>query len=114
MKTRLGIAAVLLAVAALPIPLATPACAQVVAPAAQGYDALVALYAEFRAMVPPPMVKGVPDYAPATMARHYAELQRLQARLAAIDDSAWPIPQRVDYRIVLAEMHGLEFQHRVM
>ena len=114
MKKRLGIAAVLLALPALPIPLAAPANAQAVAPAAQGYDALVALYAEFRAMVPPPMVKGVPDYAPATMARHYAELQRLQARLAAIDDSAWPIPQRVDYRIVLAEMHGLEFQHRVM
>ncbi|NWN33740.1 hypothetical protein GY663_31675, partial [Klebsiella michiganensis] len=46
--------------------------------------------------------------------RHYAGLQRFEARLAAIDDSAWPIPQRVDYMVVLAEMRGLEFQHRVM
>ncbi len=114
MKKRLGLAAALLALPALPIPLAAPAAAQATAPAAQGYAALVALYNEFRAFVPPPMVKGVPDYSPATMARHYAELQRFEARLAAIDDSAWPIPQRVDYMVVLAEMRGLEFQHRVM
>lgn len=114
MKKRLGLAAVLLALPPLPILLAAPANAQAVAPAAQGYEALLALYKEFRAFVPPPMVKGVPDYSPATMARHYAELQRFEARLAAIDDSAWPIPQRVDYMVVLAEMRGLEFQHRVM
>ncbi|WP_342249622.1 DUF885 family protein [Sphingomonas sp. OTU376] len=114
MKKRLGLAAALLALPALPIPLAPPASAQAEAPAAQGYDALLALYKEFRAFVPPPMVKGVPDYSPATMARHYAELQRFEARLAAIDDSKWPVPQRVDYMVVLAEMRGLEFQHRVM
>jgi hypothetical protein len=34
-------------------------------------------------------------------------------RLKAIDDSKWPIPQRVDYMLVLAEMRGMEFQHRV-
>ncbi|WHU04206.1 DUF885 family protein [Sphingomonas sp. NIBR02145] len=114
MKKRLGLAAALLALPALPIPLAPPASAQAEAPAAQGYDALLALYKEFRAFVPPPMVKGVPDYSPATMARHYAELQRFEARLAAIDDGKWPVPQRVDYMVVLAEMRGLEFQHRVM
>lgn len=113
-RHRLIIAGAMLAVAAIPIAFALPADAQTVVPAAQGYEALVALYKEFRAFVPPPMVKGVPDYSPATMARQYAELQRFEARLAAIDDSAWPIPQRVDYMVVLAEMRGLEFQHRVM
>jgi uncharacterized protein (DUF885 family) len=113
-RHRLIVAGAMLAAAAIPIAFAMPAHAQTVAPAAQGYDALVALYAEFRAFVPPPMVRGVPDYSPATMARHYAELQRFEARLAAIDDSAWPVPQRVDYMVVLAEMRGLEFQHRVM
>ncbi len=114
MKKRLGLAVALLALPALPIPFSAPAHAQAEVPAAQGYAALVALYKEFRAFVPPPMVKGVPDYSPATMARHYAGLQRFEARLAAIDDSKWPIPQRVDYMVVLAEMRGLEFQHRVM
>src|SRR5204862_391411 len=97
MKKRLGLAAALLALPALPILLAGPACAQAEAAAPQGYDTLLALYQEFRAFVPPPMVKGVPDYSPEAMARHYAGLQRFEARLAAIDDSAWPIPQRVDY-----------------
>ncbi|MDG2534187.1 DUF885 family protein [Sphingomonas sp. HITSZ_GF] len=113
-KHRLIVAGAMLAAAAVPIVFARPADAQTVAPASQGYDALLALYKEFRAFVPPPMVQGVPDYSPATMARQYAELQRFEARLAAIDDSAWPIPQRVDYMVVLAEMRGFEFQHRVM
>jgi hypothetical protein len=113
-KHRLILAGAMLASAAVPILFAPPANAQAEAPATQGYEALVALYDAFRAFVPPPMVKGVPDYSPATMARQYAELQRFEARLAAIDDSKWPIPQRVDYMVVLAEMRGFEFQHRVM
>ncbi|WP_448663927.1 DUF885 family protein [Sphingomonas sp. CJ20] len=111
-RTRLHIAAALLAAPLLPIAVAPLLAQAQVAPS--GYDALVALYAEFRAFVPPPRGNGVTDYSPAAMARHYAGLQRFQARLAAIDDSAWPIPQRVDYQLVMAEMHGLEFQHRVV
>ncbi len=111
-KTRLQFAAALvvaplLSLGAAPLPVHAQA-------APSGYDALVALYAEFRAFVAPPVVRGVTDYSPAAMARHYAGLKRLQARLAAIDDSAWPIAQRIDYRVVRAEMHGLEFQHRVV
>lgn len=111
---RLILAGAMLAAALVPGMALPPAAAQAAAPAEQGYAALVALYRQFRAFVPPPMVGGVPDYSPAAMARHYADLQRFQARLAAIDDSGWPIPQRVDYLVVQAEMHGLEFQHRVM
>ena len=59
-------------------------------------------------------VNGVPDYAPAAVSQHYAALRRLEARLEAIDDSGWPVAQRVDYRVVLAEMRGMEFQYRVM
>jgi hypothetical protein len=42
------------------------------------------------------------------------ELPAFQRRLAAIDYSQWPIPQRVDHHLVRAEMHGLEFDHRVL
>ncbi len=93
--------------------MAAPVAAQSEA-APSGYPALVALYTEFRAFTVPPMRDGVTDYAPATMARQYAGLQQLQARLKAIDDSGWPISQRVDYMLVLAEMRGMEFQHRVV
>ena len=114
MTTRLCVAAALLALALVPAT-AQPAAgvSQAAAPVA-GYDALRALYDEFRAFVPPPMVKGVPDYSPATVARHLAGVRQFEARLQAIDDSAWPIAQRVDYRVVRAEMRGMEFQYRVM
>ncbi|MGF7146603.1 uncharacterized protein (DUF885 family) [Sphingomonas zeicaulis] len=116
MRFTLRLAAALLAASSM-VAAAAGAGAPVAAETVQapaGYDALVALYQEFRAFVPPPVVKDVPDYAPQAMARHYAELQRFQARLAAIDDRAWPIAQRVDYMVVRAEMRGLEFQHRVV
>ncbi|AHE52718.1 DUF885 family protein [Sphingomonas sanxanigenens] len=116
MRITLRLAAALLAVSSMAAA-ATGAGAPVAAQTAQapaGYDALVALYQAFRAFVPPPVVKDVPDYSPPAMARHSAELQRFQARLAAIDDSAWPIAQRVDYMVVRAEMRGMEFQHRVV
>jgi len=98
-------------VPAQPAPSAAPAADQAV-PA--GYQALVSLYRDFRAFVPPEMRDGVPDYSPAAMTAQYAGLQGFMTRLRAIDDSAWPIAQRVDYMLVLAEMRGLDFQHRVV
>jgi hypothetical protein len=100
-----------LAAALLAAPLllfaSAPAFAQAVAPAPSGYDALVTLYKEFRAFVPPAMVKGVPDYSPAAMARHYAELQRFQARLKAIDDSGWAIRLGMALTIIGAFTGGM-------
>lgn len=104
--------------ALLALPLLAPVVAQPVAAQteqpASGYAALLALYDEFRALTVPEMVRGVPDYTPAAMQRQADRLAGLQQRLRAIDDSAWPISERVDYMVVLAEMRGLEFQHRVM
>jgi uncharacterized protein (DUF885 family) len=104
--------------ALLALPLLAPVVAQPVAAQteqpASGYAALLALYDEFRALTVPEMVRGVPDYTPAAMQRQAERLAGLQQRLRAIDDGAWPIAERVDYMVVLAEMRGLEFQHRVM
>ncbi|WP_033073642.1 DUF885 family protein [Sphingopyxis sp. MWB1] len=114
MKKRYRYLAAALLGAALPaLALPSSALAKEAASAASDYDALVGLYREFRAFVPPPMKQGVPDYSPVAMVRHYEGLKQFQARLRAIDDSQWPIDQRVDYALVLAEMRGLEFQHRV-
>ena len=110
MAKTLRFVAALLAAPALP--LAAPVAATQSAPA--GYDQLVALYAEFRAFVPSAMVKGVPDYSPAAVARQQAGLKRFQARLAAIDQRGWTIPQRVDFMVVRAEMNGMDFQYRVI
>lgn len=113
MKFALRCTAALMLATAMPVTLATPAAAQQETERA-GYAALQTLYSQFRDLVPPPMVDGVPDYSPEAMARQYAALKALQTRLRAIDDSSWPISQRVDYMVVLAEMRGFEFQHRVL
>lgn len=81
---------------------------------AGSHDALVALYAEFREFVPPKKVDGVPDYSQGAMEQQHRELETYMERLKAIDDSAWPIEERVNYMLVLAEMRGLDFQHRVI
>ena len=78
------------------------------------YEDLVALCREFRAFQAPRVANGVPDYTPAAMAGQKRRLPDFQARLAAIDPSAWPVSRRVDYEIVRAEMNGLEFDHRVL
>ena len=79
------------------------------------YQPLLALFAEWRAFDEPPrLAGGVPDYSPATNARRLAELGRLQARLQAIDQTGWSIPQQVDHHLVRAEMNGLEYHLRVL
>jgi hypothetical protein len=78
------------------------------------YDELLALFADWRAFQKPRRVNGVPDYSAAAMAALHNGLGGYRERLAAIDASAWPISQQVDWRIVQAEMNGLDFDHRVL
>lgn len=79
------------------------------------YPQLLSLFREWRTFEEPPRLSGgVPDYAPATTARRLAELGRLQARLQAIDQAGWSIPQQVDHHLVRAEMNGMEYHLRVL
>ncbi|HKD16330.1 MAG TPA: DUF885 family protein [Thermoanaerobaculia bacterium] len=79
-----------------------------------GYDELVRFFRDWRAYQKPKLVDGVPDYGAAAMAAQARELETYRQRLAAIDPSAWPIPQQVDYYMVRAELAGLDFDHRVL
>ncbi len=79
-----------------------------------GYEALVALFDDWRAFERPPQHEGAPDYRAATFERRRGELQTLQARLRAIDPARWPIAQQVDYRLLAAEMNGFDFYVRVL
>lgn len=89
-------------------------CFGSVAWAQEGSQAeLVRLFEEWRVFVQPAIVNGAPDYSPAAISRQRRGLAALQRRLLAIDDSAWPIPNRIDYRLVMAEMNGLDFDIRV-
>ena len=78
------------------------------------YEDLVAFFREWRSFQKPRIVDGVPDYSAGAMAAQRGELSNYQRRLAAIDPSGWPIAQQVDYRVVRAELNGLDFDHRVL
>ncbi|HET9314171.1 MAG TPA: DUF885 family protein [Vicinamibacteria bacterium] len=79
-----------------------------------GYADLVALFQEWRAFQRPVFKGGVPDYTPSGMEAQKARLPEFQKRLQAIAPGGWPVAQQVDWRLVQAEMNGLDFDHRVL
>jgi hypothetical protein len=78
------------------------------------YYSLVDLFKEWRAFENPPLLDGAPDYSAATFQQRMPQFKNLQARLLAIDTAQWPVPQRVDWMVVWAEMNGFDFNHRVL
>ena len=78
------------------------------APAAT-HQQLVSLFAEWRAFNHPAIVRGRPDYSEPAMTAKVAGLSTFKHRLAAIDTKGWTASQRGDYRLVEAEMNGLDF-----
>ncbi len=86
----------------------------VVSPASPVDPRLVALYKDWRRFAAPVIVRGVPDYGVAAMRRKAADLPRFKARLAAIDRAGWSATVLNDYRLIEAEMNGLDFHLRVL
>jgi hypothetical protein len=95
----------------------TAASAQAPAPAVRAQSShaqLVKLFADWRAFNQPKITRGRPDYGAAAMAAMAARLLAFRHRLAAIDRRGWTASQVGDYRLVEAEMNGLDFYHRVL
>lgn len=78
------------------------------------YSDLVKLFKEWRSFEKPPLLEGAPDYTKATFDKRWPEFQNLKQQLLSLDTAAWTIPEQVDYRIVLAEMNGYDFNHRIL
>lgn len=83
-------------------------------PSSKDYQDLVSLYQEWREFERPPVREGAPDYTKETFAQRWPEFQRLKAQLQAIDTTDWPVKEKVDWRIVWAEMNGYDFNHRIL
>lgn len=81
---------------------------------ASDYAQLVQLFGEWRQLQKGNTKDGAPDFSPAALARQKAALDRMQARLGAIDTKGWSVAQKVDRELIRAEMNGLEFDHRVL
>ena len=75
---------------------------------------LVDIFERFRAIAEPRFVNGAPDYSDDAMAARHAQLRPMLARMEAIDDTQLSLSDRVDFMLVLAEMRGLDFRHRVL
>jgi hypothetical protein len=111
---RFAIKAVALAFVALAVNCGTPPAAAPIAATSTRYEDLTTIFGDWRNFQQPRRADGAPDYSAAAMAAQARDLTGFANRLAAIDPASWPIPQQVDYYIVRAEMHGLDFDHRVL
>lgn len=78
------------------------------------YSDLTRLFDDWRAFARPAMKNGVEDYSAAAMKAKAAGLPRFRRRLEAIDTKNWPPPQLNDWKLVQAEMNGLDFDLRVL
>lgn len=81
---------------------------------ASSYQQLATLFTDWRAFNHPAIVNGRPDYSAAAMAKKAEGLAAFRTRLKAIDTSGWSTEQKNDYRVVEAEMNGLDFFLRVL
>jgi hypothetical protein len=82
--------------------------------APDAYQQLVGLHNEFVKVRQPSLIDTLPDYRPATIDGQKRAVDSLRKRLDAINPSAWPVPRRVDYLLVRAELDGLDFDHRIV
>lgn len=80
----------------------------------EGYLALVKLFQQWREFEHPVMKNNVPDYSARAMADKAAALPRWRTRLEEIEPQSWTIEQQNDYKLVKAEMNGLDFNLRVL
>jgi len=79
-----------------------------------GYLALVKLFHQWREFEHPVLKHNVPDYSASAMAVKAAALQKWRKRLKAIEPRSWTFDQQNDYKLVKAEMNGLDFNLRVL
>src|SRR6476469_3667538 len=73
------------------------------------YQQLVTLFSDWREFNHPAIDKGRPDYSAAAMTKKAEGLAAFRARLKAINPGDWSTEQKNDYRVVDAEMNGLDF-----
>lgn len=78
------------------------------------YSDLETLFTEWREFENPPLHEGAPDYRKVTFEQRRPDFENLQSKLLQMDTSGWSIPERVDWRIVWAEMNGFDFNYRIL
>lgn len=70
---------------------------------------LVEIFDAARALRQPRIVDGIPDYTTPAVETQRRALVALRARFDALDPSAWPIRDRVDYLLVRSDLDMLDY-----
>ena len=60
------------------------------------------------------MMDGAPDYRQETFAQRYESFKDYKNRLNEFDITKWPVEDQVDWYVLLAEMNGFDFNHRIL
>jgi hypothetical protein len=75
---------------------------------------LVNFFERWRSFETPPMVDGVPDYTRQSNDARYKVFLTMKEELDAFDISGWSTAEQNDWKIILAEMNGYDFNYRVL
>ncbi len=78
------------------------------------YTSLIKIFKQWRSFEQPPFSHGAPDYTLASFKRRQPIFLQLKKNLLSIDTAGWSIKQKVDWRIVWAEMNGYDFNVRIL
>lgn len=81
---------------------------------ANTYETLLQLCGEVRKLERVSLPNGVPDYRRETIDKTGETLGMYRTRLSQIDSTGWPVPQKVDYVLLWAEINALEFNCRIL
>ncbi|MEM7297243.1 MAG: hypothetical protein AAF391_03135 [Bacteroidota bacterium] len=93
---------------------ATPPQEQKITKSNASYQDLTELFSEWRAFENPPLFDGAPDYRKETFENRHSEFKSLQNRLLSMDTAGWSTPEKIDWKIVWAEMNGYDFNYRIL
>ena len=78
------------------------------------YSELLKLFQDWRKFERPPNLDGAPNYTAEMFTQRQPAFQKLRQRLNEMQIEQWPVPQKVDWHLVRAEMNGYEFNQRVL
>ncbi|WP_420316549.1 hypothetical protein [Ekhidna sp.] len=78
------------------------------------YDDLAELFMEWRDFENPPKYQGAPDYRKATFDSRHSTFKELQNKLLSMDTAGWSVSEKIDWKIVWAEMNGYDFNYRTL
>ena len=90
-----------------------PALASATLAGTASREDLTAIFSAVRDLREPRLIDGIPDYSAGAIEAQKSALAELRSRFDALDPSAWPVPDQVDYLIVRSELDTLDYGLRV-